>query len=104
MDQHVQEETVEQTVENVEQAIIMQQHVIHVHGQQEHINVIVMIKVINMHVEVIAVIVMTKVINIRVEVIAVIVVVIDIRVEAMHVTVQVLVMVRAVFIILVFVI
>ena len=82
MDQHVQEETVEQTVENVEQAIITQQDVIHVHGQQEHINVIVMIKVINMHVEVIVVIVMTKVINMLVVHTAVIVVVIDIRVEA----------------------
>jgi len=42
---------VAQAVQIVEQDIIMQQGVIHVHGQQEHINVTVMTKVINMPVE-----------------------------------------------------
>ena len=41
MDQHVQKEIVVQVVHIVEQDTIIQQDVIHVHGHQEHINVIV---------------------------------------------------------------
>ena len=57
MDQHVQKEIVVQVVHIVEQDTIIQQDVIHVHGHQEHINVIVQHQLTNVIVHHIVVIV-----------------------------------------------